>query len=162
MNNYSKNTARKALALTALMVSVISFASHAENQQSTPVATVDENQGCGEIILYSRPPKTKDIHYAWINQIDGQTVSTNSARFKLSAGKHRIKIIEKINSPHFTRRRGEMMNAKYIEFEIKANQKYALGAQYIRKNRSKLKTGEYWNPIVWKTTEAECTADSAA
>jgi hypothetical protein len=153
-----KNIRRKFLSFKVLVVSVISFGSQAENQEIAIVEKPTAEQGCGEITLYSRPPKTKDIHFAWINQIDGETVATNSTRFTLSAGVHRIKVIERIQSNHFTRRRGEMMNAKYIDFVVKPNMKYSLGAEFIRKNRSKLKTGEYWNPVVWKTTEAECKA----
>ncbi len=158
MNNNTKSTKGKVLALTALLVSALSFGLQAENLESSVAENKVEEQGCGEIILYSRPPKTKDIHYVWINQIDGQTVSTKSNRFTLSAGKHRIKVVEQIQSNQFTRRRGEMMNAKYIDFEVKPNMKYSLGAKFIRKNRSKLKNGEYWNPVVWKTTEAVCKA----
>jgi hypothetical protein len=158
MNNNTKNTKGKNFALTALLVSALSFGLQAENLESSVVENKATDQGCGEIILYSRPPKTKNIHYVWINQIDGQTVSTKSNRFTLSAGKHRIKVVEQIQSNQFTRRRGEMMNAKYIDFEVKPNMKYSLGAKFIRKNRSKLKTGEYWNPVVWKTTESVCKA----
>ncbi|MGB0936882.1 MAG: hypothetical protein ACPGTQ_05465 [Colwellia sp.] len=162
MNNNTKSNKSKVFALTAIIVSAISFGSQAENQETAIVEKATVEQGCGEIILHSRPPKTKNMHYAWINQIDGHTVSTKSTRFKLSAGTHRIKVIEQIQSNQFTRRRGEMMNAKYIDFEVKPNMKYSLGAEFVRKNRSKLKTGEYWNPVVWKSTETECKNETTA
>jgi hypothetical protein len=157
-----KNIRRKFLSFKVLVVSVISFGSQAENQEIAIVEKPTAEQGCGVIVLYMRPPKTKDVHFVWINKIDGETVSSNSTRFKLSAGVHRIKVIEKIQSNHFTRRRGEMMNAKYIDFEVKPNKKYSIGAEFIRKNRSKLKTGEYWKPVVWKTTETECKTQATA
>ena len=67
-----------------------------------------------------------------------------------------IKVIENIRENSLTRRRGEMKNFKYIEIDIQANKKYALGAKFIRKNRSKLKTGEYWQPVVWSESEESC------
>jgi len=115
-----------------------------------------EAKGCGIITVYKKPPKTKNVHYAAINSIDGVVVSTKSRSFVLTTGKHVIKVIENIRENSLTRRRGEMKNFKYIEIDIQANKKYALGAKFIRKNRSKLKTGEYWQPVVWSESEESC------
>ena len=112
--------------------------------------------GCGVITLYEKPPQTRDMHYATINIIDGVVVNEGSTSFTLSAGKHLIKVVEKIRENSITRRRGEAKNYHIIEFDVEANKKYALGSKYIRKNRSKFKTGEYWQPEVWKTKDIEC------
>ena len=111
---------------------------------------------CGEITTYNPPPETKDIYFAKINLIDGKTISSYSNRIKLSVGLHKIKVIENIQVPSFTLRRGEMMNYKTFEINIEPNKKYAVGAKYIRENRSKLKSGDYWEPIVWKVSESKC------
>ena len=128
----------------------------ASADDSTEVQKVEQKNSCGVLAVYDKTPQTKSIFHAGINSIDGKTVNTNSRSFALSPGKHIIKVIENIVDPRFTRRRGEMMNYKFIEINIEANKKYSLGAKYIRKNRSKLKTGEYWDPVVWKVTEKAC------
>ena len=139
-----------------LLAGMLSFSVAANEIDVAPELSTAKSNACGIITLNENPPKTKNVHYAAINQIDGQTVSSRSTRFALAEGKHTIKVVEKITESSLTRRRGEMKNYKFIEMDIQANKKYALGAKYIRKNRSKLKTGEYWQPVVWKTSESEC------
>lgn len=116
----------------------------------------DKIGACGVITIYEKPPSTKNIHFASINSIDGQVVVSNSQSFTLAPGKHVIKVIEHIRENSITRRRGEAKNFHIIDFKVEANKKYSLGAKYIRKNRSKFKTGEYWTPDVWKTSNSAC------
>ena len=111
---------------------------------------------CGIITLYNKPPATRNVHSASINSIDGQIVNSASKSFNLSPGKHVIRVTEHIRENSITRRRGEAKNVHIIEFNVEANKKYSLGAKYIRKNRNKFATGEYWVPEVWKISDAEC------
>lgn len=150
MNIFTKKI-NLIVSLTALVISSTTLVAHAEDGQAVE-ATV---KSCGEIVTYNKPPQTKSIYHAWINTIDGETVSTKAKRFVLTPGVHKIKLVENIVDPRFTRRRGEMMNAKVFELNVEPGKKYALGAQYVRKNRNKLKTGEYWEPVVWKVSEAD-------
>jgi len=124
---------------------------------ATDVTAQSKANECGTIVLYEKPPRTKNIYHAVINTIDDQVVSPKAMRFALSPGKHTIKVIENIQDNSLTRRRGEMKNYKLITFEVKANEKYSLGAKFHRNKRSKLKTGEYWDPIVWKSSEKSCS-----
>lgn len=141
----------RTLISTSLFFSFIIPAVHANG-------TIEKKPdvGCGIITLYEKPPQTRDMHYATINIIDGVVVNEGSTSFTLSAGKHIIKVVEQIRENSITRRRGEAKNFHIIEFDVEANKKYALGSKYIRKNRSKFKTGEYWQPEVWKTKDIEC------
>ena len=116
---------------------------------------VQSNQ-CGIVAVYKNPPSTKNVHFASINSIDGQIITSGGAVFALSPGKHIVKVIENIRENSLTRRRGEAKNFKFIEVNIEANKKYNIGAKYIRKNRSKLSTGEYWQPVVWSTSDENC------
>ena len=159
MNILNKAPQKVIRVIAVAILSTITLGVQAEEAAQDAAKEINNPNACGEITLHSRPPKTKDIYFAWINQIDGETVSTKSKRFSLTPGTHRIKIYENIQDPRFTRRRGEMMNAKYIDFKVEENMKYSLGAKYIRKNSSKLKTGEYWEPIVWKTIESTCSSN---
>ncbi|WP_019025783.1 hypothetical protein [Colwellia piezophila] len=148
------------LFLSAALLMSMTFSVSA--QENTPVAEPSGQaatiQGCGEIVLYNKPPSTRNMHFASIGSIDGQTVSLKSRSFNLSAGKHIIRVQEHITEASLTRRRGEAKNYHLIEFVVEANKKYSLGAKYIRKNRNKFATGEYWAPAVWKTSDVECSA----
>jgi len=142
---------KKSLIAVSLFATGLAFTTHADD-----TLVKDKVVACGVITLYEKPPATKNMHFASINSIDGQVVVTNSKRFTLAPGKHVIKVIEHIRENSITRRRGEAKNFHIIEFEVEANKKYSLGAKYIRKNRSKFKTGEYWAPEVWKTRNSAC------
>ncbi|GAA6170904.1 hypothetical protein NBRC116592_05740 [Colwellia sp. KU-HH00111] len=147
--------------LTLIPMSQVVAETTATKKSTNTTATVSKNatanaNRCGVVILSKKPPKTKSIHFASINSIDGVTVSSRSRAFTLSEGKHVVKVIENIRENSLTRRRGEAKNYKFIELNIQGNKKYALGAKYIRKNRSKLSTGEYWEPVVWKEENVEC------
>lgn len=140
----------------------LSFAGLLTTNSVLAVSKVDGNEHvkntseCGIITLYNKPPATKDIHFASINSIDGVTTSLESGSFTLTPGKHIIRVIEHVRENSITRRRGEAKNYHIIEFQVEAGKKYALGAKYNRKNRNKFKTGEYWTPVVWKTSEVDC------
>lgn len=137
-----------------LLFTIVSFNMFAA--EKTANLKPENTNKCGVITLYKKPPKTKNIHYAMINSIDGEIVNSKSKSFSLNEGKHVLKVIENIVESSLTRRRGEMKNYKFIEVDIQANKKYALGAKYIRKNRSKLKSGEYWQPVVWSVADVTC------
>lgn len=140
-----------------LLAGMLSFSAIANDSDVAAESSTAKSNGCGMVTLNENPPKTKNVHYAAINQIDGQTVSSRSTRFALAEGKHTIKVVEKIEDSSFTRRRGEMKNYKHIILDVKSNVKYSLGAKFDRKKRSKLKTGEYWEPVVWRMVEQNCS-----
>ncbi|TPH19158.1 hypothetical protein [Litorilituus lipolyticus] len=151
-----KNTLlRKCLTGLSLIGLVVATSANAGNKVDGD-EQVNAKGECGVITLYNKPPATKDIHFASINSIDGVTTSMESGSFTLTPGKHIIRVIEHVRENSITRRRGEAKNYHIIEFQVEANKKYALGAKYNRKNRNKFKTGEYWTPVVWKTTDVEC------
>ena len=147
----------KFKSLTVALLTILPmFHAVADPANTNNVAAKADNMNCGIITLYNKPPKTKNIHFASINSIDGITVSSDSQVFTLATGKHLVKVIENIRENSLTRRRGEAKNFKFIEIDVQANKKYALGAKFIRKNRSKLSSGEYWEPVVWKENTEDC------
>ena len=139
----------KYIAVLFIFAPLSAFADEAPTESA-------QNSQCGIISIYKKPPEAKNIYRVNINSIDGVFVGSRSHSFQLSPGKHKIKVIEQITDSYFTRRRGEMLNYKTFEVDVKADGKYYLGAKYIRKNRSKLKSGEYWEPIIWKTSNSSC------
>ncbi len=151
---------KKTLTLSTILAMTMAFAVSAEGNLAgeEKAKQSQAKQGCGEIVLYNKPPSTRNMHYASIGSIDGHNVSSQARSFNLSPGKHIIRVQEHINEESLTRRRGEAKNFHVIEFDVEANKKYSLGAKYIRKNRSKYKSGAYWTPAVWKTSNVECKA----
>ncbi|NMP15069.1 hypothetical protein [Thalassotalea sp. Y01] len=147
-------TSKKLSFIAMAMAPMLAFSTQAFDEQES-AETVDPT-ACGIVSVYKRPPETKRLYHVVINTIDGVPVGSNSHSFVLSPGKHKIKVMENITDSYFTRRRGEMLNYKVIEIDVEANMRYYLGAKYNRKHKSKLKTGEYWDPVVWKTQEKEC------
>ncbi|QDP00453.1 hypothetical protein [Thalassotalea sp. PS06] len=157
-----KNKVRNVLAwlpAALVMTSIAMSAKASEKGDEQTLEPVVDNS-CGIISVYRQPPEAKNIYPVNINKIDNFVVPDKSAQFQLSPGTHKIKLIELISDSYFTRRRGDMKNFKDFEIVIEPNKKYYLGAKYVRKNRSKLKTGEYWEPIVWKTTDMDCSMKS--
>jgi len=144
------------LTISAILAMTMAFSVSAEGNLEGEKKVEQANQSCGEIVLYNKPPSTRNMHYASIASIDGQNVSSQARSFNLSPGKHIIRVQEHINEEALTRRRGEAKNFHIIEFQVEANKKYSLGAKYIRKNRSKYKSGAYWTPSVWRTSDVEC------
>jgi hypothetical protein len=133
------------------------FATLADDSTAqTAVQTAELSNQCGIISIYKQPPQAKNIYWVNINMVDGVPVGSGSHTFQLSPGIHKIKVIEQITDSYFTRRRGEMLNYKEFEINVEPNKKYYLGAKFIRKHRSKLKTGEYWEAVVWKTSDRDC------
>lgn len=151
----SKNSINK-LGILAAAVALLGFGSSVSAYEGA-LDTDKSKQGCGIIDISKHPPTTRSIYPVVINSIDGQTVNLRTGRFALSEGKHVLKVIELISEESVQRRRDESKSYHIIEFTVEANKKYNLGAKYIRKNRSKFKTGEHWVPEVWRTSDKECT-----
>ncbi|OUS25914.1 hypothetical protein A9Q98_11520 [Thalassotalea sp. 42_200_T64] len=148
-----KLTKPLAIALLGFMP-FVSFADDNSEQASAKAAEL-ANQ-CGVVSIYKQPPQSKNIYWVNINTVDGVPVGSGSHTFQLSPGLHKIKVVEQITDSYFTRRRGKMLNYKVFEINVEPNKKYYLGAKYLRKHRSKLTTGEYWEPIIWKTSDRDC------
>jgi hypothetical protein len=144
----------KSLLIIGLSTSLSVNAAESVADKSSPAVSPQ----CGVIVLYNKPPETRNMHYASINSIDGKTVNSGAQSFVLSPGKHVIRVVEHIRENSITRRRGEAKNFHFIEFDVAADKKYSLGAKFIRKNRNKFSTGEYWQPEVWKTSNVACKA----
>ncbi|WP_168204201.1 PDZ domain-containing protein [Aliikangiella coralliicola] len=124
------------------------------SQNADDKSMLDEN-ACGEVSVFFRPPETKDIYPAFINTIDDRGVIRTRHSFRLSPGKHIIKLHELITDPFLRRTRG-MQKAKPIEIDVKPNMTYYLGAKFIRAKRSRVFKELYWEPVIWRTSEREC------
>jgi len=101
---------------------------------------------CGTVSTLQKPPLTKRIYSAFIMSIDGKSVVTGKTQFRLMPGKHVLKVHESGNS----------RRSKELEVEVEVGKKYHIGAKFIKEKRSSRFKEEYWQPVVWKTSEQEC------
>ncbi len=142
-----------------------------------------DEAGCGKVSVFFTPPSSKQFYHAKIFQIDEQRVNSTRETFRLKPGKHIIHLKEYINDYLFVRRfrspQGSKLSnwtdrtndfkwstrrnkrfhgvAKSIEIDIKPNVTYNLAAKFIKDKQFKQRSGEYWEPVVWKeTVNDEC------
>ncbi len=138
-------------------------------------ADVNDNS-CGKVSVFFTPPKSKRFYNAHIAQINDRYVSSRRETYRLKPGKHIIYLREQIDdfllsirfrstqsdnkwNRRYSRFRGVngSQYAKSIEIDIKPNTTYNLAAKFIKDKRSKQRTGEYWEPVIWKeTVDDEC------
>jgi len=116
--------------------------------------TMQKNALCGEVFVANSPPVTKDFYPVSIHKVDGKNVHANNLR--LSPGLHTLELKEYITDSAFTRRRGEMKNRKNLQINVLPNSRIYLVAKFNRAKRSRLTTGEYWQPVIWKQSQRSC------
>ncbi|MDN3651916.1 hypothetical protein QWY77_03935 [Thalassotalea ponticola] len=141
------------VAIGTFAMALFASTGNAKDQQSATSEAVQ----CGIVSVNKPTPTTKDLYPAKVNTIDDDPVKSNSHTFFLPVGKHKIKVMENIHDDLFTRRRSGMLNYKIIEVDVKANTQYYLAAKFNRKQKTDLKSGGYWEPVVWKTMARECS-----
>jgi len=123
----------------------------------TNITTTQSNTQCGEVFVANSPPVTKDFYPVSVQKVDGKNVHANNLR--LSPGIHTLELKEYITDTAFTRRRGEMKNRKKLEINVLPNTRIYLVAKFNRAKRSRLTTGEYWQPVIWKQSQRSCNLE---
>ncbi|GEM_PF-1116327 len=116
-------------------------------------ATKVDDDACGQVSTFFKPPRTRDLYSVYVSEINDDNVLRSRTTFKLAPGKHKIDVHELIDSTRFTRRSMAIQRAKPITIDVEENVVYYLAARFIPENRQKQRKGEYWEPVVWKTTE---------
>ncbi len=117
-----------------------------------------EGEGCGRISVFFTPPVTRDYYPAFIDSVDGETVRVQNPNLVVSAGEHTIGVHELINDPS-VRRRKSLATEKEFQLTVEPDTTYYIAAHFIRENRFDRVNQGYWEPIVWKVTEQECTVE---
>lgn len=111
---------------------------------------------CGQVSVFFHPPASKDIYPARIHQIDDENYSRIRHSFRLTPGKHIIKLHELISDPSLTRRGRGIRRAKAIEINVEADTIYYLGAQFVRSKKYSMVKEKYWEPVIWKSEQKQC------
>jgi len=111
---------------------------------------------CGRVSLFSNPPETRYLFPVSIHSIDSEAKIIGNEYFALPVGKHIIYLNDRIDSRYRSTRGRSMSKAKGIEIDIKANITYHLAAKFNPRKKFKTSSGEYWEPVIWKTSERDC------
>ncbi|PXF62897.1 hypothetical protein [Kangiella spongicola] len=115
---------------------------------------------CGVVTLLMTPKIAQDIYNVEAAQLDGDNVISSKVIFKLKAGAHSFKLYDKIPSDKVVssfRQRRPYKVGKTFEVKIEPNKRYYLAAKFDRTKRWKTKDGEYWEPMLWKVEDYECS-----
>lgn len=120
--------------------------------------------GCGRIDTSLKPPITQDIHPVVLHEIDGRLGGPlQSESFRLKPGRHVLKLSEAIESRHFTFNQNRKRSAlfrherfKDFEIDIEVDGLYRIGAKLIRDARDDIRSGAYWEPVVWSVSTIPC------
>lgn len=121
-----------------------------------PGPALSADSTCGEVSIFRTPPKARDLHPVELVKIgDNHKVHIRN-HYKLSPGKHQVKVTELIQDPDIRIRSARRYTSKTLEVNVEAGKVYHLAAKFIRKNRFKAHKARYWEPVVWKVTEREC------
>ena len=120
--------------------------------------------GCGRVHTGLKPPVSEDLYPVVLHEIDGRLPGAlNDQVFRLSVGRHVLKLSEAIDGKRFTMlqnvRRGQLMRQerfKYLTLDVEANTTYRLGVKFFDDKREPIKDQAYWQPVVWKQFDDSC------
>ncbi|SNY48791.1 PDZ domain-containing protein [Arsukibacterium tuosuense] len=123
--------------------------------------------GCGFVSVFYNPPISMHRHTVMINEIKdigfkGKLTETKREQvFRLPAGEVEIVVQELISSDSIRRNRGDSRIRQYNSIKtmtlvVEPDKVYHLAAEYFSDRREREDADDYWQPIVWKTTERSC------
>jgi ABC-type transporter Mla MlaB component len=139
--------------------------------QIMPQQDVAENMstpaGCGYVSVFNTPAISLTRHRVNINEI--KAVDFSSGLFyepvnevlKVPSGSIEITVQEQIRSEIISRYRSDLLvrnqkAVKVVTLTVEPNKVYHLAAEYFPNPSERENKDDYWQPIVWKTTERSC------
>jgi hypothetical protein len=128
------------------------------------IAPPPPSAGCGRVSVVVLPPRSEDLYPLLLHEVDGRLPGPLSNEvFRLSAGRHVLKVSELIDSRRFSGfenvERGRLdrwERFKYLEIDIEPNTHYRLGVQFFDDRRDPISKQAYWEPVVWKQFGETC------
>ena len=128
------------------------------------IAASSATQGCGRVHIGLKPPVSQELFPIVLHEVDGRLPGPLSNEvFRLSAGRHVLKVSEAIDGNRFTMlqndhrgrlQRNEMF--KYLTLDVEPNTTYRLGVRLHKDKREPIREQAYWEPVVWKQFEESC------
>ena len=130
----------------------------------TPAAQAGDGDSCARVSTFDAAPRKQKLYPAILIEVDGSLPGpTSSDSFRLSPGKHSLKVAEAIDSRQFIAaqnrdRDGRSKHERYKMLEIDAQPgvTYFLAARFIPGQRNQVRSGAYWEPVIWKESKVPC------
>ena len=120
------------------------------------------SSGCGRISTFDVAPRAERIYHATIEQIDGVTPGpTGQETYRVSAGQHKLLVNEDIPTrqvgigPDATMR-SQRDHSKVLLIDVKPDTTVMVGAKFHQDKANNVRSGEYWDPIVWREKGMSC------
>jgi hypothetical protein len=151
------------LAMNVPVQSVFVPAMRVELGSATVTQTAaTTSSGCGRISTYDVAPRSERIYHATIQQIDGVTPGPSGQEdYRVSAGPHKLLVNEDIPTrqigigPDATMR-SQRDHSKILLVDIKPDTTVLVGAKFHEDKANQVRSGEYWDPIVWREKSMSC------
>lgn len=128
------------------------------------IAANTATRGCGRVHVGLKPPVSQELFPIVLHEVDGGMPGPLSNQvFRLSPGRHVLKVSEDIDGTRFTGlqndhrvrlQRSEMF--KYMTLDVEPNTTYRLGVKFFKDKREPIREQRYWEPVVWKQFEENC------
>ncbi|MBD8527957.1 PDZ domain-containing protein [Pseudomarimonas arenosa] len=123
-----------------------------------------DGSSCARVSTFDVSPRTQELHRAVLIAIDGELPGPlSAATFRITPGKHVLKVAEAIDGYEFTpvqlrQRNRQMLDVRYKELELVAEPgiTYRLAAKLHRDQRHQIYSGNYWEPVIWKESPEPC------
>ena len=133
------------------------------NVSLAATAAGDGVSRCGRVSVFDIAPRSQQLHRAVLIAVDGRLPGPSEATsYRLTPGKHVLTVAEAIDSRRFTMvqgiQRSRLGDERYkkLEIEVQPGITYRLAARYHPEVRSNVRTGEYWDPAIWKESPETC------
>ena len=122
---------------------------------------------CGYVSVFYSPPLSLHKHALGINEIKaigfkgGLFFRAQEQVLKVPVGDIEMTVQELISSDAIKRYRSDLQRrksnaTKTFKLKIEPNTVYHLAAEYFADKSERQDKKDYWQPIVWKTTERSC------
>lgn len=118
---------------------------------------------CARISTFDVAPRKQELFPAVLIAIDGRLPGPSDATsWRLEPGRHTLKVAEAIEPTRFTplqnRERDGRNPHRYkeLEFDAQPGITYRLAARFHVDRRDIMRSGDYWEPVIWKESAEPC------
>jgi hypothetical protein len=118
---------------------------------------------CGRISTFDVAPRNQQLYRAVLIAIDGRKpANVEGHSFRLPAGRHVLTVAEAIDPHRFNRveqvQRDRRSRERYktIEVDVAVDTTYFLAARLDLDRRGEIRSGAYWDPVIWKQATEAC------
>lgn len=127
-----------------------------------PTPAQAENS-CGRVSTFDVAPRKQQLYPAVLIAVDGRLPGpTGAVSYRLSPGKHTLKVAEAIDPRQFSglqnRERDGRAYGRYKELQIVVEPgiTYMLAARLHRDRKDDMRSGNYWEPEIWTSKSEPC------